>query len=475
LSFRAWLAAGLLAALGLAAALPAQEPTPVVQASTPAVPVLELAGVLHWAAANAANLQLKQSELRAAEASQREAASRFMPSLNTNLSASYMFNPPKGLSIEAGSLGLAPSTGRYPTGLPADDVVLMPDTEPTYFKAGAELSQPLFTWGKLLAAAEIARSQVEAASSSVAKISRENRRDLQKAYFGAILARQGAQVLAEMESMYSRIVADRELSFQQGTVNRQDVLEAKSKLAGLVYQRTKTGQAYDSTLSGIAFLAGLPDTAWQPAADFPDADPDLSDQAAFLAAARENSPDRPIVQAQLAQAAKARDIAAASGWLHPDLGLSVKLDITGQRVPFTPNWTDKWDWNLIVSLGTQMNLFDGGAQLAKTGQAEERVRQATLGLSMIDQSLPTQVQRALEAARSGAAALADKQAAMEFAAERDKNAQAAFANDMATREDSQGARIAWLMARLDLLNARFQQLSALADLEYLTRLDLVPQ
>ena len=101
-----------------------------------------------------------EAALRAVDA----ARANFFPKLSASVSGMYLVNPPKGVTVDAGSLGnlplwvpatptpSQPYSGpfvQYPISLPSENWAVVKDAKSTYFKGALTFTQPLVTWGKI--------------------------------------------------------------------------------------------------------------------------------------------------------------------------------------------------------------------------------------------------------------------------------------------------------------------------------------
>jgi outer membrane protein TolC len=408
-------------------------------------------------------LALRQSEFRAAQAGVQEAWSRVLPTLSFSGSGTYLTDPQKGITLKAGSFGTLPG----PTLLPAADMPFIPDALHTYFKVGSSVAWSLFTWGKISEGIRLADTQVVLAAQQTEKSSDETRRDLRKAYFSTVLLRDDAAVLEQMEALMNRLMDDRNTNLAQGTVNQEAVLEMRSRLSEVTYQRQKVLQGLQTGLASLQWFTGAPVEA-KLLSEPPRTTIPASTLATLQAQAWERSAQRHILENQIELARSAKRIEEASGPLHPDIGLNVQMDFSGQDVPYSGDkWTDTWGRSITITVGTAGTWFDGFRADARVKAADERLQQAQLGLSLLQDALPLQVQQALQAVVEAKYQWQAKTAARALAEERNRNAQVGFANELATREESQGAQLGELSAKLDALGANFQLESALTDLEFL--------
>jgi len=410
-----------------------------------------------------------QTDVDAARAARR-------PSIDSQITASYMTDPGEGIAIERGELGTVPTPdATFPEPFPDTDIELMPDPESTFYQLQASLEQPLFTWGKLrdgVAAAEIGR---EIARIELQDTRSELEADVRNAYFGVAVADQSVEVLSELEDMFETIAADRERAYEEGARPRQEVLEAEQQVAQTRSARVSAEQAQMSARRSLAYLIGRElgedeELTTAPRTDVPELDADELEQQA-----REHSPEREVIRKRIEQAQIAERIEERtdSPW-RPDLALSVQLETGGQRFPgLQRNWSDTWDTNVTITLAGRLSLYDGGAQRAARRSAEIDRARARTGLDQFDESLPIQVADAAQQLRVAEAQLGESRADLELAREREKNAEVSYENDMITREELLMARTGALSAELELTRAELTVEQALVELEQLIGRTLV--
>ena len=421
------------------------------------------------ARATSGTLRVKRLEVERTEYALREARTRSMPQLGLTASSTYMTNPPEGITIRQGSFGAAPVPGsEYPVFLPDQDYVLVKDTEPTYFTLTGTLDQVLWTWGKIEKAAKIAELDRAAAEVAVEASARQLDADVARAYFGAVASRDSLELLREAEALAGEMVADRERAFAEGTLVKQDVLEIRSQAAQITAQRVRAEEGLATGLDALELYTGSrPDPA-SLASGYRDALPEI-DEKALVQSALASSTELKTLSLKGRQAELAEELRRASLMGLPDISLRLTLDIKGQEVPFVGgNWTDTWDTNLMLTIAGKVTLFDSLASVWSLKQAQAQSTEAAEGAAELARGMRIQVRRLVDAARTNAALVVQRQAEAEYAAEQARNAAVSYENEIITRGEERGARLQAVVARLTLLLARLQTEYAILDLELLS-------
>jgi len=431
---------------------------------------LSLAEALRLADETSEAVRIRALQAGARDAVLAEARSRRLPRLALEASASWLANPPEGITVGKGELGTIVIPGSPPTiiELPAEDLVFVEDAEPTYYKLGATLTQPLYTSGKIEAGIRLAELDRAAAGTELDRQRREIRRDAARAYHGAVLAGRSLPLLEAMRAACADIVADRHASFAEGTVTRQAVLDAEASLASLEARIVAAREARSSALEALAVLTGLTASGIDPVDGFRDACPRI-DEDGLRALAAAGAPEVASARSRFEQAGVKRSLERAGAAFRPDLALSVAGSVSGQRTPFVgSDWTDSWDWSVVVSVGASATAFDSGASRARISAASSDIEAAGAALSQAEKLVRLSVRKAVEAARTAGAALAERRAKLALAGETAKNARVSWENDVASREQARLAEIARLAAALDLEAAGAALEDAIGEIEYRT-------
>jgi outer membrane protein TolC len=429
---------------------------------------LSLAEALRLAEETSEAVRIRTLQAGKSDTVLAEARSQRYPRLALEASASYLANPPEGITVHKGELGTIVMPGPTVIELPGEDLVFVENAEPTYYKLGATLTQPIYTSGKIAAGIRLAELDRAAAGTELDRQRRTTRREAARAYHGAVLAGRSLPHLSAMHAAYADIVADRHASFDEGTVTRQAVLDAEATLASLEARVVAAREARSSALEALAALTGIAVADLDPVDGFRDACPVL-DEDGLRTVAAAGSPDLVSARTRLEQAGAKRDLERAGAAFRPDLALSIAGSVSGQRTPFVgSDWTDSWDWSVVVSVGAKATAFDSGESRARISATSSDREAAAAALSQAEKLLRLSVRRAVETARNAAAALDERRAKLALAEETAKNAQVSFENDVATRSEARLAEVGRLAAVLELESAGAALEDAIGEIEYCT-------
>ena len=418
------------------------------------------------AAESSVELVLEKLNMRQAAASISEAKSRRGPSVVLQASGSYLSNPMEGFAIsegEFGSIQIAPTLP--PVVLPENDVVILEGSESTYFSVSATLSQPLFTWGKITEAIKAAELNLDIAGEEFIAKERDVERGVMLAYFSTLFSERTAVVLVRAEEIADEIVADRENALSEGLITRQTVLDAASTKATFAAQLVRAREAGATARFTLSKLTGQEMKNAVLVNDYRK-QPLVADEAALIPAAFNLSAERGVLLRRIEQASTMVSIDKASRPFLPDVSLNLSVDVTGQKIPLSETeWTDSWDTNLVITLGTQTALFDSGYSASRVKQAEITLEKVKQGLRGFELGLELQIRSSIEAVHVAFSDMEDKAAKLDLANEIERNASVSFNNDLITRAEALGAKLAALAAELEYELARFGYETALIELE----------
>jgi outer membrane protein TolC len=485
----------LVTGLALALALLTAGRVGFAQAFTtgPAGRDLSIGEALDLARANSDAVKAREAALGSARSDEAATKAAFLPKVGASISGAYLVNPPTGITIDKGSIAestmwapipqnLAP--GYYSTAggttqysgplvpgtasFPSSDIVVVKDAEHSYFKGNLSFTQPLFAWGKIKSAVDIAGLEVQIAIANRDGARLDAARAANRAYYSAKLALDSAAILAELRSLAGAIVADRAAAVAEGMVPSERLLSARSDLAQIEARIVEAGEAGSSALLGLEALTGLPfDSAIRPSSDYRGRLPAFA-EADLVEKAGAASTDAIVAGARLTEAGSKIDLEKGGTLFKPDLAFFASLDASGQTPPLTTDtWKDSWTWDLSLGLSVSATFFDGGRSAAKVAGAVAGREAAKAALHGAQTASRIAARQAIEAARKAEAALRAAEAKAAWTAEVLANARQSSADQMISRQELNGAAIQDAGARLDLTGARYALEEAIADLERL--------
>jgi outer membrane protein len=406
-------------------------------------------------------LKLQRSAVKRASLSLAEARSRLGPELTFQAAAGYLANPPEGITVQAGDLGVIPPS----TLIPAKDLTFIEDARNSYFEMTLQLIQPLYTWGKLKGSVDLAALGLEASRVEFIERERQLHRELHKAYFTGVFARDSAGLLEQILDILEEIEKDRRRAFELGSVNKLSVLQIETQISGVRRQLVQAREAYRSALEAVVLYTDLDPQDLDLSAVFRKDLPRFT-EVELKEKAERNSPSLRKALLDQEQARANLNLVRGGATFRPDISFNLSFEVSGQTIPWSEDsWEDTWDLNLIVGVGSQGSLFDSGRSGHRIRQAEEALAASHDAIDLLRKQTHLQTRRAVEELQLRQAELQEAEAAVIQAEEEEKNSKIGFEQQLLTREHWGAARIALLQKRLELLAIEYSLELALSELE----------
>jgi len=405
-------------------------------------------------------LMLQASTVKTAGLALAEARSRLGPELTFEAGGSYMAHPPLTITVQPGTLSEFPP-------LPDAQLIFPEDRPSGYFELSLQLSQPLYTWGKLNSSVQLAGLGLESSRVELAEGKRQLRQDLHTAYYSGVLARHSLGLLRQILDILEQIEEDRQRAFELGSVNRLSVLEVQSQIAEVQRRVVQVEQAYGTALEAVALYTDLDPQNLDLNTEFRQEDPGFS-ETELKEKALESSAALKKARLDREQARANLELTRGGTNFRPDISLNLSFELSGQTIPWSEtDWQDSWDLNLIAGVGSRGSLFDSGRSRHQLRQAEEALAASQLAIDLLGKQTRLQTRQAFEALQLRRAELRESVAALAQAEEEATNASRAFEQQVLTREQAGLVRIKVLQNRLVLLERKYLFELALYELESL--------
>jgi HAE1 family hydrophobic/amphiphilic exporter-1 len=326
--------------------------------------------------------------------------------------------------------------------------------------AGLNLSQTLFTWGKVGAAVRAAKDGIAAAEDQLEHYRQAAVRDVTEAFHDVLLAKKLEAIAKETLAQRERQLAEVEKKHALGTVTDFDVLAAR-------VARDNQGPEVIRTASGV--LLALDRLRLVLAEEKGDLDVEGSLEASpvdvppfdeAVLTALERRPDlrgldhnvgiyRQFVKIRSAEDKPRLDLRANAGWSWLDAG-SVKADgkVWGTGVYFS------------------FPFFDGFATRGRVAQAKSDLSRAELDLAKAREGAYVEVRVALDQVKVAAEIVAASSGNVAQARRLLEMSEKGFDLGVKTRLEVDDALLSARMAEVNLARARRDYLVALTNLSY---------
>ncbi len=347
---------------------------------------------------NANNLELRNQDevIKQAMLDVKDAKANYSPTIDLTLSGTYMVNPP----IDDITISTDDILGSYGQnlGIPNSYVTVYDGMENTLYMASLNITQPIFTWGKITNAVKLYDKIVEV--RQLEKEDKINSLSVElEGYLGGLYY--ANEILSNLEKAgkdADKLIEIAESGYENGVMLLSDYNEARLSKSELDMAKTEVEVQIASLLDSLRKATGIADLAFEDISYTPDtehymeiAKMDRTD----LRARAVSSANSNIRMASLGiEAAEfGEKIAKGSIYGKPDIALQASLGYGGSRFPFIEsNWTRKDDYSLNFTIGLQTTLWDGGKVLNNINRMKSQVE--TSGITL--ENAKTELSMALE-------------------------------------------------------------------------------
>jgi outer membrane protein TolC len=354
--------------------------------------LISLAFPLFGAIPGNLELTVLEEEINQAILDVRDAKASRWPTIELEINGSWMENPPIG-PITVSSDELAPAFG-LPAPPITNYITVYDGMESTLYDFSLNITQPLFTWGKINASVE--------AQEAIADAKFQERRNREQELSVEIATR--AVTLTELEAIIQLLEQQYDLGRELVSLSREAVasgmmleleqLETELKLQDLElalleskYSSTEQTLKLHSLTSNRDFSAytynekAIKELLRVPLETL--VDESLSPRHASLQA----------LTALKKATQAAEKLAKGSFYGKPDLALVVSAGYSGPRFPFVEtDWYGQDDYDFTISVGLKTTLFDGGKIANSIKRAKSQEQTATIELQQARERIAQEVQ-----------------------------------------------------------------------------------
>ncbi|MBL7006223.1 MAG: TolC family protein [Spirochaetia bacterium] len=292
------------------------------------------------------------------------------PDIDLTVSGTFVGNPMDAIKINPDDFmsGITWPAGFSPE-FSGGAVTLFPGQESTYYRFGIEITQPLFTWGKI---GDSIRIYEDAAAINILQIALKQEElkpriqgYLCSLYYLDLINRK----IEEQKIFTERLLEITESSYESGFIVYEDVLQAQISASEIAVIQLEVVFQQQKLLAELGNLTGLPELSMNHIGFVPDTEKieqlDIQSMEALLSKALD--PDRTIFQIFSRTEAlqkRALTIAENSVYWKPDFALKMDIGYEGSRVPFAEtDWYRKDDYSLNLTVAVKTTLWDGGKLL----------------------------------------------------------------------------------------------------------------
>ncbi len=422
--------------------------------------------------------KISASDIRIAEAMVQQAKSAYWPSISASGMAGLMDDPllftypassltTPNLSLPANALFVGSPAMTLPgqtVEIPEQSIELM-DRE--VLMGSINLSYPLYTGGIRKSINRQAAYGVEAAREGLRRSELEVTRDIDKAYYGAVVARELVNISGEtLERMEATLSLTKRLyETGSGTVKKTDYLRNQSVVEVIRATQARMTARQAKADAALAVLMGLdygtrveptetrlPETQIEPSA------------AALVALALEANPD--LARVRLGIAAAQAKVQIARGGYKPKIGLMAKYTHIENDLDTGIMNAQNTDF-AAVGIGVEIPLFTGFRTKHEIMEARLELEKMELQEAALAEGLAMQIEHAYADYESARSRVTSTAAGLKAASEnRDLNVRA-YQEELVETADVIEAQIMEAILEASHQKTLYERLEAQANLAFL--------
>ncbi len=325
----------------------------------------------------------------------KDAKAGYAPTIDLTVTGSYIANPIDPIYV---NLGDYVNTTAY--GVPNDYVQIYKGQESTYYQFQLQLTQPIFTWGKLNMAVDLYQEVYQARVTQLDDVIEKAQTELNTRIAALHYLLSIREVLAEQESISQRLVEFAQNAQDNGMMLATEALSVKVQARQIDVAKAQIDQQIALMLTALRNLTGME--------DLKETDLEFDEQAfdaeiqklceadydTFASKCLSDSRTTFQLLGRLSDIASlTRGIAGASVNWKPDFALVVNADYSGSRLPFAQkDWYGQDDWSATITIAMKTTVFDGGKAVRNVSRTKSAVQEAEIDI----QSAKAQVRSALD-------------------------------------------------------------------------------
>lgn len=340
----------------------------------------------------------------------------------------------------------------------------LPFGRPNTYVSLFQVTQPLFTGGRITGARAAARHAQAATEHQLAETEADVVLQVRVAYLNVVLAQRLHAIALDGQRIAEEHLRQVELFRQAGTASEFDLLRARVDRANREPPVVQAGNLAGVAMLELKRLINLPPEAPLTLTSTFDTQPVPLDEAAIANLLA----DRPALLAAREMVALRRaGLKSARGEWFPTLAAQANLAFYAYPADVAPPGFSQWrkDWSL--SLAVSWPLFDGFARNGRVQEASAQLAEAASQQAMLEEGLRVELSQAMGDYHTAVAQLQARQETSGLAGEAHDLADLRYRNGLATQLEVSDAALVLDQARVNEVQALADYVKALARLERL--------
>jgi len=369
----------------------------IVQASSDTL-YLKLDDAINMALQNNKSVLIAKEKLNEKSASLKATFGTFLPQINLSGTYTRLANsqnlllpfPVTFSNYEHPVYDLSGNIIGFTDSIPIMGVVFetIPMSQKNNYDLRASATQTLFTWGKLINAYKIGGLAFDIEKENYRKAKEDLKLQVTQAFYQTMLADHGVPLMHESYTQMQKHIDQIDKLYKSGMVTNLDLLRAKVGLANIRSQVIRIENARNIAYTALKSVLSIND------------DTPLVLQDTFTFTPTAVNLDNAISTA-LSERTEIKNMRRTVSITNKALWIQRTSNLPSVFTAFNYDYKKpygiganvwKQDWNL--TLGASMPIFTGGANMFKAKQVKAQLKQAKLGLAILEDGITLDVKSA---------------------------------------------------------------------------------
>ncbi|MBQ1197031.1 MAG: TolC family protein [Spirochaetaceae bacterium] len=349
---------------------------------------------------NNSELKILNQEYQQSLIDVKNAKAGLGPTIDLTVSGTYFLNPPIDsivLNVDdiLNSISWPESYSPTQTG---QYITLFDGMENTFYSFQLDVTQPIYTWGKLKTAIKLYEKVSEIKLLQISSKEKQLQTELNTRIVSLFYLLQIENLLKTQDELANKLVKISEDAQKNGLLLNQDVLEAKINAQQINIVQQEIKEQFFNLLLSIQKMTGNQNLSLEDINFIPDENKFYEfanqDRKELLEKALDTKQETFTILKNLEQISQfSTQIAQASVYWKPDFALKMSLGYGGSRFPFIEkDWFRQDDYTTNFTVALKTTVWDGGKKLNEIKKNQSKEETANINYTDAELSIKQKLQ-----------------------------------------------------------------------------------
>ena len=349
---------------------------------------------------NNSELKILNQEYQQSLIDVKNAKAGLGPTIDLTVSGTYFLNPPIDsivLNVDdiLNSISWPESYSPTQTG---QYITLFDGMENTFYSFQLDVTQPIYTWGKLKAAIKLYEKISEIKLLQISSKEKQLQTELNTRIVSLFYLLQIENLLKTQDELVNKLVKISEDAQKNGLLLNQDILEAKINAQQINIVQQEIKEQFFNLLLSIQKMTGNQNLSLEDINFIPDENKFYEfanqDRKELLEKALNTKQETFTILKNLEQISQfSTQIAQASVYWKPDFALKMSLGYGGSRFPFIEkDWFRQDDYTTNFTVALKTTVWDGGKKLNEIKKNQSKEETANINYTDAELSIKQKLQ-----------------------------------------------------------------------------------